>query len=185
LKEIHGTVIQIEPEILKKLCPKGVTAAVRKELMEPLVDILTLPSKSNASSNAAAVEGSLMFDQFAEAVGDLNDVSAWRVGAATRDTQWKLTLKNTMEKIKTIEDCNTAANELSCKAETSLANMDASMKGILYASSWAAQDVDSFCLIGLLPGIIWATISLYQELFLIFQRLTVAHPNQWDEAGLE
>jgi hypothetical protein len=33
-----------------------------------------------------------------------------------------------MEKIKTIEDCNTAADELSCKAETVLANMDASMK---------------------------------------------------------
>jgi hypothetical protein len=33
-KEIHGTSIQIEPEILKKLCPRGITAAVRKELME-------------------------------------------------------------------------------------------------------------------------------------------------------
>jgi hypothetical protein len=184
-KEIHGTSIQIEPEILKKLCPKGVTAAVRKELMEASVDILTLPGKLNASSNAAAVEGSLMFDQFAEAVGDLNDVSARRVGAATRDTQWKLASKNTMEKIKTIEDCNTAADELSCEAETVLANMDASMKEILYASGWAAQDTDSFCLIGLLPRIIRSTMSLYQELFLVFQRLAVAHPNQWDEVGLE
>ncbi len=183
-KEIHGTSIQIEPEILKKLCPKGVTAAVRKELMEASVDILTLPGKLNASSNAAAVEGSLMFDQFAEAVGDLNDVSARRVGAATRDTQWKLASKNTMEKIKTIEDCNTAADELSCEAETVLANMDASMKEILYASGWAAQDTDSFCLIGLLPRIIRSTMSLYQELFLVFQRLAVAHPNQWDEVGL-
>jgi hypothetical protein len=75
-KEIHGTSIQIEPEILKKLCPKGVTAAVRKELMEASVDILTLPGKLNSSVNVAAVEGSLIFDQFAEAVGDLNDVSA-------------------------------------------------------------------------------------------------------------
>jgi hypothetical protein len=133
-KEIHGTSIQIEPEIFKKLCPKGVTVAVRKELMEASVDILTLPGKLNSSINAAAVEGSLIFDQFAEAVGDLNDVSARRVGTATRDTQWKLASKNTMEKIKTIEDCNTAADELSCKAETVLANMDASMKEILYAA---------------------------------------------------
>jgi hypothetical protein len=184
-KEIHGTSIQIEPEILKKLCPKGVTVAVRKELMEASVDVLTLPGKLNTAINAAAAEGSLIFDQFAEAVGDLNDVSARRVGAATRDTQWKLASKNTLEKVKTIEDCNTAADELSCEAETVLANMDASMKEILYAAGWAAQDTDSFCLIGLLPRIIRATMSLYQELYLVFQRLAVAHPNQWDEVGLE
>jgi hypothetical protein len=59
------------------------------------------------------------------------------------------------------------------------------MKEILYASGWAAQDTDSFCLIGLLPRIIRSTMSLYQELFLVFQRLAVAHPNQWDEVGLE
>jgi hypothetical protein len=127
----------------------------------------------------------LIFDQFAEAVGDLNDVSARRVGAATRDTQWKLSSKNTLEKIKTIEDCNTAADELSCESETVLANMDAAMKEILYAAGWAAQDTNSFCLIGLLPRIIRATMSLYQELYLVFQRLAVAHPNQWDEVGLE
>jgi hypothetical protein len=184
-KEIHGTSIQIEPEILKKLCPKGVTAAVRKELMEASVNILTLPGKLNASINAAAVEGSLIFDQFAEAIGDLNDVSAQRVGAATQDTQWKLASKNTMEKIKTIEDCNTAVDELSCEAETVLANMDTSMKEILYAAGWAVQDTDSFCLIGLLPRIIRATMSLYQELFLVFQRLAVAHSDQWEEVGLE
>jgi hypothetical protein len=90
-----------------------------------------------------------------------------------------------MEKIKTIEDCNTAANELSCEAETVLANMDASMKEILYAAGWAVQDTDSFCLIGLLPRIIRATMSLYQELYLVFQRLAVAHPNQWEAVGLE
>jgi hypothetical protein len=154
--------------------------------MEASIDILILPgNKLNTAINAAAIEGSLIFDQFAEAVGDLNDVSARRVGAATRDTQWKLASKNTLEKVKTIEDCNTAADELSCEAETVLANMDASMKEILYAAGWAAQDTDSFCLIGLLPRIIRATMSLYQELYLVFQRLSVAHPNQWDEVGLE
>jgi hypothetical protein len=28
-------------------------------------------------------------------------------------------------------------------------------------------------------------MSLYQELYLVFQRLAVAHPNQWEEGGLE
>jgi hypothetical protein len=135
-KKNHGTSIQIEPEILKKLCPKGVTVAVSKESMEAPVDILTLPGKLNTSYNAAALEGSLIFDQFSEAVRNPNDVSTRRVGAATGDTQWKVASKSTMEKIKTIEDYNTAADESSCEAETGvLANMDASMKEILYTFS--------------------------------------------------
>jgi hypothetical protein len=35
----------MEAEILKKLCPKGVTAGVGKEVTRALVDVLTLPSK--------------------------------------------------------------------------------------------------------------------------------------------
>jgi hypothetical protein len=87
-KEIHGTSIQIEPEVLKLLCPKGVTAAVRKELMETAVDVVALPGKFNSANSAA--EGSLIFDQFAETVGDLTDVSARHVGALLRDWQWRV-----------------------------------------------------------------------------------------------
>jgi hypothetical protein len=74
-----------------------------------------------------AAEGALLFDQFAEAVGDLTDVSARRVGAAPRDSQWRSQSRNV------------------------LANMDTSMKEVLYASGWTALDTNSFCLIGLLP----------------------------------
>jgi hypothetical protein len=88
-KEIHGTSIQIEPEVLKLLCPKGVTAAVRRELIGTAVDVVSLPGKFSSTSNAAAAEGALIFDQFAEAVGDLTDVSARLVGAPPRDSQWR------------------------------------------------------------------------------------------------
>jgi hypothetical protein len=75
-KEIHGTSIQIEREVLKLLCPKGVTAAVRRELMGTTVDMVSLPGKFSSTINAVAAEGALTFDQFAEAVGDLTDVTS-------------------------------------------------------------------------------------------------------------
>jgi hypothetical protein len=43
--KIDGQSIQVEPEVLKLLCPKGVTAQVRKEIMEGLIDVVSLPGK--------------------------------------------------------------------------------------------------------------------------------------------
>jgi hypothetical protein len=89
LKAIHDTLTQIKPEILKLECPKAVTAvACKKELMATLVDILTLPGKLNLLTNTAAVEGSLMFNQFTETVGDLKGVCTTAcVGMAKECTQ--------------------------------------------------------------------------------------------------
>jgi hypothetical protein len=43
--EIYGTSIQVESEVLKAICPKGVTPAIWKELMETTIDIVALPGK--------------------------------------------------------------------------------------------------------------------------------------------
>jgi hypothetical protein len=133
-----------------------------KELMENVVNVVSLPGKFNSANTAA--EGSLIFDQFAEAVGDLTDSSARRVSAQPRDLQWRVPLRNALDKIKNIKDLNNAADELASEAETVLANMDAAVKEVLYASAavkevlyasgWAATDTDLFCLTGLLPCII-------------------------------
>jgi hypothetical protein len=62
--------------------------------------------------------------------------------------------RNARDKIKSVDNLDNAADELSSEAETVLANMDASMKEVLYVSGWTALDTNSFCLIGLLPRII-------------------------------
>ena len=90
-KELFGCSIQVEPEVLKLLCPKGVTATVRKEIMKTAVDVVSLPGKFAAGLNAVAVaDGSLIMDQFAEAVGNLTDANARRYGGLPRDSQWRL-----------------------------------------------------------------------------------------------
>jgi hypothetical protein len=44
-KEIFGTSIQVESDVLRVLCPKGATSSVRKELVKTAVDVVSLPGK--------------------------------------------------------------------------------------------------------------------------------------------
>jgi hypothetical protein len=67
--EVHGTSIQVETEILQILCPKGMTNAAKKELMEASPDVLSLPGKLGSATNDTAE----VMDQFAGAVNDITD----------------------------------------------------------------------------------------------------------------
>jgi hypothetical protein len=72
-KEIYGRSLQVEPEVLKLLCPKGVTASVQKDIMETSIDVSSLPGKFTSNNN---VDGAQMMDQFAQAVRDMTDNQA-------------------------------------------------------------------------------------------------------------
>jgi hypothetical protein len=135
-KEICGTSIQVEPEVLRTLCPKGVIAPVHKELMDSTVDVTSLTGKYTASNSNT--DGTIMMDQLAEAVGDLTELSARRVDESRthRDTQWRLSAKNALDRIKTVEDLHhNAAEEISSMMGTVLSNMDACFLEILFRGS--------------------------------------------------
>jgi hypothetical protein len=75
--KIYGQSIQVEPEVLKLICPKGVTAPVRKESMEASIDVVSLPGKFQTTAGITS-DGSHIMNQFAEAVGDMMDTNARR-----------------------------------------------------------------------------------------------------------
>jgi hypothetical protein len=113
-KEICGASIPVEPEVRKTLCPNGIIAPIQKELMDSTLDVTSLPGKYNPSN--LNTNRTIMMDQFAEAVGDLiTKLSARRAGKsrAHRVTQWRLCIKNALNKIKTAEDLHNAAKEIS------------------------------------------------------------------------
>jgi hypothetical protein len=72
-EEIYGRLLQVEPEVLKLLCPKGVTASIRKDIMETSIDVTSLPGKFTSLIN---VDGAQMMDQFAQAIGDMTNNQA-------------------------------------------------------------------------------------------------------------
>jgi hypothetical protein len=54
-RQVYNTSIQVESEVLKLLCPKGVTQSVQQELSSTCVDVVSLPGKSNSGGNPDGV----------------------------------------------------------------------------------------------------------------------------------
>jgi hypothetical protein len=185
--EIYGRSIQVEPEVLKLLCPKGVTASVRKEIMEAAIDVVSLPGKFTSSKigETPTIDGGHIMDQFVEAVGNMTDTNARRGGSLLRDTQWQLPTRNALDKIKTVDDLNSAAEELSGQSDNVTNNMDSAFKEILYNAGWSPSDSDSFCMTGLLPRLIRSSLLSFLEMHMHFQKLAIKHNTQWDEVGWE
>jgi hypothetical protein len=87
--EIHNTSIQVESVVLEILCPKGVTAQTRRDLMDVTPDVLSLPGKLGTSMT----DSSEIWDQFAGAVSEMAEQRAVRTGTQLRDTQWWLSVQ--------------------------------------------------------------------------------------------
>jgi hypothetical protein len=145
--EIHGTSIQIEPEILKILCPKGLTRATKRELMDVAPDILSLPGKLGSTTNDSAE----VWDQFAGAVSEIAEQRTSRSGAAVRDTQWRVVSRSALDKVKTMEDLFDATDEIGSQSDKVLQSFHASVQEILYSQGWTPDDVNVYLGSGLLP----------------------------------
>jgi hypothetical protein len=175
--EIYETSIHVEPEVLKILCPKGVSQAVRKELMETATDVVALPGKLGGT------DASFVWDQFAGAVCDLTDLGSRRAGNQPRDTQWKIMSRNALDKIKTIDDLSASTEELSGQRDKVLSNMEAAMREVLFNAGWTKEDADVYCEAGLLPRIIRRSMTIYYELHIHFQTVAMMNPEAWEDCG--
>jgi hypothetical protein len=152
--------------------------------MEALIDAVSLPGKfSNIAGTIS--DGSHIMDQFAEAVGDLMDTNARRGGSLPRDTQWRMPSRNALDQLKTVEDLNSAAEDLSGQFDNITSNMESAIKEILYNAGWTPEDLDSFCILGLLPRIIRSSLMTFMELHMHFQKVAIKNPTHWDEVGKE
>jgi hypothetical protein len=146
--EIHGTSVQIEPEILKIFCPKGVTSATKRELMDAAPDILSLPSKLGSTTNDSAE----VWDQFAGTVSEIAEQQTSRLGAAVRDTRWWVASRNALDKVKTMEDLFDVTNEIDSQSDKVLQSFHASVQEILYSQGWTPDDVNVFLEVGPVLG---------------------------------
>jgi hypothetical protein len=173
--ELHNTSIHVESEVLKILCPKGVTAQTRKNLMDVTPDILSLPGELGSAMN----DSSEVWDQFAGAVNEISEQRAVRTGTQPRDTKWKVASRNALDKIRTMEDVFDTAEEIGSQSDKVLSSFEASMQEILYSQGWVKDDVDTYVASGLLPRIVQRLLSLYYELYLHFQKL-IAHDPEPD-----
>jgi hypothetical protein len=171
--EIHNTSIQVESEVLELLCPKGVTAQTRRDLMDAAPDVLSLPGKLGSTIN----DSSEMWDQFAGAVNEMAEQQTVRAGTQVRDTQWRGAPCNALDKIKTMDDVFDAAEAIGNQSDKVMTSFEASIQEILYTQGWAKDDVELYVASGPLPRIIQRTMALYYELYLHFQKLIAQNPD--------
>jgi hypothetical protein len=171
--KIHNVSIQVESEVLELLCPKGVTAQTRRDLMDVTPDIMSLPGKLGAST----ADSSAIWDQFAGAVNEMAEQRAVRTGSQVRDTQWRGATRNALDKIRTMDDVFDAAEEIGSQSDKIMTSFEAGIQEILYAQGWSKDDVDLYVVSGLLPRITQRLLALYYELYLHFQKLIAHNPD--------
>jgi hypothetical protein len=171
--EIRNTLIHVESGRLEVLCPKGVTAQTRRDMMDVMPDILSLPGKLGASTNTS----SEIWDQFAGAVSEMAEQRAVRADTQLRDTQRQgATTRNALDKIRTMDDVFDVAEEIGSQSNKVITSFEAGLQEILYAQGWTKDDVDLYVASGLLPRITQRLLSLYYELYLHFQKLIAHNP---------
>jgi hypothetical protein len=74
--ELYNSLIHVETDILKVFCPKGVTPQTRKDMMDVMPDVLSLPGKlGTAMSDSTEV-----WDQVAGVVSEIAEQRAVRAG---------------------------------------------------------------------------------------------------------
>jgi hypothetical protein len=143
----------VESEVLKILCPKGVTSAVQQELLNACPDIVTLPGKSSYG-NGSFNEQLAMVDQLAQSFGEISDRMVRRHGQQPRDTQWRATSRNNLGRLDKSTDLQQAAEELLNCGELVLSNMTSNFQEILFNAGWTANSADLWCQAGLLPSLL-------------------------------
>jgi hypothetical protein len=174
--EVYGKSTEVETEILRALCPKGVTSEVCDELMEAAVDVCSLPGKLATSEIA-------QWDQMGATLSDLSSQLQRRRNAHPRDTQWRTNNKNALGRIRKLNDLMEGAKEVGTQRRKVYSNMRSRMLDTLYHAGWEIHEALLFYQIGLLPNVVRLTMEHYYELFLHLRTLGTTRPETWDTLG--
>jgi hypothetical protein len=76
---------------------------------------------------------------------DMADVQAQRIGIQTRDTQWSLPSRNSIGKIKSLNDMLELADELAANRTNVLDNAKSNFMEVLFMCGWTLEDADIYC----------------------------------------
>jgi hypothetical protein len=158
---MYDTPIDVDTVLLKTLCPKGVTQAVREQLLEAAHDILQAPGK--LPSGSSTTDAAAIADSLANAVEQLADVQAVKSGMIVpRDTQFRNPNRNYLNDrtLRTAADLETGREELESQANEIMSKMEATICQILFVNGWARGDIDIFLASGLLPNVMRSTMAL-------------------------
>jgi hypothetical protein len=182
-KKIHNVSINISSEVRDLLCPKGLTVEMQSRMLEATPDVLTCQGKSSVVKIGSEFELESMWNRFAGAMTDMADVQAQRIGTQTRDTQWSLPSRNSIGKIKSLNDMLELAKELASNRTNVLDNAKSNFMEVLFMVGWTLEDATIYCEQG---GLILLVTRMYDNLYALVQQIigkAFQHPEAWEQIG--
>jgi hypothetical protein len=165
---INGVSINISSAVRDLLCPKGTTPEIQSRLIEVTPDVLTCPGKNPLQKGGTEFEVESMWNRFAEAMADVADIQAQKIGAQTQDTQWNLPSRNAIERIKSVETAHEVAEDLTSQRDSMLEYTKNAYMEILFAAGWTLEDAEIYCEQG---GLIMLVTQTYDGYYAFVQHL--------------
>jgi hypothetical protein len=137
--------INISSEVRKLLRPKGLTPEMQSRMLEVTPDVLKCQGKNASVKPGSEFEIESMWNRFAGAMSDMADVQDQKIGTQARDTQWNLPSRNSLGKIKSLEDAMELADELASNRTTVLDCAKTNYMEVLFANRWTIEDAKIYC----------------------------------------
>ena len=181
--KIHGVSINISAKVRDFLCPKGITDVVKQRMLEVTPDVLNCTGKNPIQRGGDALENDTMMDHLAEALSNVADVHAQKIGTQARDTQWNLPSRNGIDRVKGLDSAQELSEDLNSQRTMIIDYTKNAYMEILFSAGWTQEDASVYCERG---GLILLVMSTYDNLYSLIQHTIVKaylHPERWLETG--
>jgi hypothetical protein len=152
-------------------------------MLEVTPDILTCQGKNTILKPGSEFEIESMWNRFAGAMSDMADAQAQKIGTQAHDTQWNLPSRNSLGKIKSLEDAMELADELSSNCTAVLDCAKSNYMEVLFAAGWTIEDAKIYCEQG---GLTMVVTRTYDNLYVLVEQIigkAFLHPDLWMDVG--
>jgi hypothetical protein len=169
--EVFGFPLKSEPELLAKLCPKGMSTQMQNDLAAATMDAVSLPGTYNPSENS---------QNLVDLAGAIRDASTGtKSRGPLRDTQWKMKGRNALAKATSADELVELISELRSIRSATLDGMYLDMRGSLVPLGWDKDRIDLYLHVSRLPYMARRTLELYTDLLSHLQSIANALSGGW------
>ena len=128
--------IQMERTVLDHLCPTGISAEMKQQLADSIVDATALPGTYIST------------DDKTEALDSLSAAFVTALGTTTKSALWKKSSRNTLGHIKTEEKLVEVIEDFEEIRDDAVTNMQSDMRSALDALCWPLTEVETYTMDG-------------------------------------
>lgn len=159
-----GIQVKHDPNLVKALCPQGLSKEMRDELTEAVLDATALPGMYQHVSDSMIDPG-----EMAAMIQQGLQVGATANGRVYRDVRWKSQAKIALRTLKCVDDIDTLQERLADIETNATDNMYRDMRSVLARLHLPEEWFSRYLWVGLLPFLGRRSLELYIELVMFLR----------------